>query len=1039
MQCKGKYRRQKELNHEADLWSGQSCGKLVIPTGGLPDMHSRGVMAMKNIMNGYRAWTRRQKTGFWVVMLVLFYTLTGFLIAPPILKSVLEKKLPEILHRSVAIETIRLNPYALSATIEGFKLTDREGGSFVAFDRFYVNLELISIFKQALIVQSLALEKPTVDFSRVDEQTFSFSDLLIAQEPTESAPTDAEPVLFSINNIEIKDGIIRFHDLPKQVNHEVADLQLAIPSISNLPIHVEITVQPQFAAVINGTPLDLGGGSKPFHESLATEFNVKMVGIDIPTYLAYIPNPTGLTVKSALLDLDTLVSYQLYPNQASRLAVTGAVALRQLDVVDAKGQSYLRLPAINLVLADSNLLNREIRLSELTVTAPQLDLQRQKNGDLLPLALLATSDGQTEAGAAVAEDEPEAGPPLRLTVDRVRLNQGAVKFTDQTLETPTGLKLQAITLAVDNLSTIPKTQSTLSLALQLNQAGQFSSQGSLVLDPLALKTSLSLDDLQLKDFQPYLSEQARVVLSGGSLAVKGDLEYSQADGAAAMINFTGAGSIDGLATADTVSGADLLNWQALEFKGIRFASQPTVLRLDEILLKDPYVKVLVNDDGTVNLATLAREQPEVAGAEATAATTAAAPENETAPAERPAISIAKVVLSNAQVEFQDRNIEPSYGLKLDQLNGSISGLSSDLEQRATVDFTGRVDQQSPLTISGTTNPLSAEPFADIKIDFRDFNLPPLSPYTGKYIGNRTSKGKLQLDLEYQIEGHMLKSSNKVLLDQFTLGQQVDSPDALSLPVGLAIALLKDRSGEINLDIPVAGDLDDPEFSVAGVVFQVIFNLIAKAATSPFALLGALIPEGEDVEHIPFDPGSAGLNEAALHKLDVVANVLHERPGLKMELAGGIDPGQDRQALARMRLQQLVKLEKIQSAGIKPKKDGKVPEVAVSETEYPEFLQRAYQKALKAAPKPQRDALAKTKSADAGEARTMMEEFLLATIQVSDEDLRLLAIDRSNRVLGHLVETGKVESSRLFAVEPRLDTAVADSGLTSQALVQLLIK
>lgn len=995
---------------------------------------------MKKFLESYRGGTRMQKISFWLATFVLFYALTGFLIAPPILKTVLEKKLPELLHRSVSIETIRLNPFALSATAEGFKLSDQEGdGAFVAFDRFYVNLEMVSVFKQALIVQSLALEKPTIDFSRIDEQTFSFSDLLIAREPKESAPTDAEPVLFSINNIEIKDGIIRFHDLPKQVNHEIVDLQLAIPSISNLPVHVEVRVQPRFSAVINGTPLNLGGGSKPFHESLATEFSVNMAGIDIPTYLAYIPNPTGLTVKSALLDLDTRISYQLYPNQASRLAVSGTMALRKLDVVDQQGQSYLRLPSLTLVLAESNLLNREIHLSELTITAPELDLQRMQNGDLLPLALLAPPAEQTDANPAVAGEEAEAGPPLRLTVDRLRLERGEVSFIDQALESPADLKLLAIALAADNLSTIPGTRSTLSLALQLNQTGQFSSQGSLVLDPLALKTSLSLDNLQLKDFQPYVSDQVRVVLSGGSLAVKGDLELSQADGAETMINFTGAGAIDGLATADTMGGADLLNWQALEFKGIRYASQPTALSLDEVLLKDLYVKLLVNDDGTFNLASLAREQPEAAGAEATAATTAAVPEGETAPTERPGISIAKVVLSNAQVEFQDRNIEPSYGLKLDQLNGSISGLSSDLEQRATVDFTGRVDQQSPLTISGTVNPLSAEPFADIKLDFRDFNLPPLSPYTGKYIGNKTSKGKLQLDLEYQIEGHMLQSSNKVLLDQFTLGQQVDSPDALSLPVGLAIALLKDRSGEINLDIPVAGDLDDPEFSVAGVVFQIIFNLIAKAATSPFALLGALIPEGVDIENIPFDPGSAGLNEAALSKLDVVANVLHERPGLKMELAGRFDPEQDRQALARARLQQLVKLEKIQSAGIKPDKDGKIPEVAVSEAEYPEFLQRAYQKALESASKEQRESLAKQKPASASEVQSMREQFLLGTISISDEDLRLLAIDRANQVLGHLVETGQVESARLFAVEPQLDTAAADSGQTSQALVQLLIK
>jgi uncharacterized protein involved in outer membrane biogenesis len=994
---------------------------------------------MKKILDRYRGWPRRQKIGFWLATLVLCYALTGFLVAPPILKAVLKNKLPELLQRSVAIETIRLNPFALSATVEGFKLADQEGGTFVAFERFYVNLELLSVFKQALIVQSLTLEKPTIDFSRIDAATFSFSDLLVAPEPTEPAPAAAEPALFSINNIEIKDGTVRFHDLPRQIDHEVADLQLAIPSISNLPTRVEITVQPQFAAVINGTPLDLGGGSKPFAESKATEVNVKMTGIDLSTYLAYIPNPTGLILKSALLDLDTRVAYRLYPNQVSRLAVTGTVVLRQLDIVDDQGQSYLRLPSMALVLSDSNLLNREIRLSELTISSPQLELQRRKNGELLPLVLLSPPAGQAETSPAVGDAAEVVGPPLRLTIERLRLNQGEVSFADQALETPASLRLQGITLAVDNLSTVPGTASTLSLTLQLNQAGRFSTQGSLVFDPLALKTSLSLDALQLKDFQAYLAEQARVVLASGSLTIKGDLSVSQPEGEAAVFSFAGASSIDDLATADKLSGADLLKWQALEFKGIRFDSQPTALSLDEILLKGAYVQVLINDDGTANLASLAKQQPESAAVKTATPETAAASKPAAAPAERPVITIGKVVLSNGKLEFQDRNIQPSYGLKLDQLQGSISGLSSDLEKRATVALSARVDQQAPLAISGTTNPLSVEPFADIKIAFKGFNLPPLSPYTGKYIGNKTGKGKLSLDLGYKIEGHKLESSNKVLLDQFTLGQPVESPDATGLPVSLAIALLKDRSGEINLDIPVAGDLDDPEFSVAGVVVQVIVNLIAKAATSPFALLGALIPEGEDIQHIPFDPGTAVANATTLDKLEVVANVLHERPGLKMEIAGHIDRSLDSAALAKSMLQQLVKLEKIKSTGVKPGKDGKTPEVAVSAEEYPGYLKNAYRLALKQATREQREAAAKLKPANAVEEQAQMEAFLLGNIQVADEELRLLAIERANTVLSQLVDVGKVEPDRLFVVEPELPAVEVEAATDPQTLVELSIK
>jgi len=984
---------------------------------------------MNNIMSRYRGWRPWQKTGFWLATLLFLYTLFGFLVAPPIVKAVLEKKLPEVLHRSVAIETLRLNPFALSATVEGFSLAHKEGdGALVAFDRLYANLEILSVFKQALILQSLALENPAVEFSRIDEQTFSFSDLLVAAETPEPEPKSAEPVLFSINNIEIKGGTIRFHDLQMQVNHEVADLQLAIPSISNLPTRVEITVQPQFAAVINGTPLDLGGGSKPFHESLATEFNVKMVGIDIPTYLAYIPNPTGLMIKSALLDLDTRVKYQLFPNQASRLAVTGTVALRDLEIIDDEGTSYLRLPAVTLVLADSNLLNREIRLAELNVAAPQLDLVRRPDGTILPLSLLSPEAAEQPVAAGAEEDVP--APALRLTIDRFRLTGGDVELSDRALANPARLQASEIALAADNLSTIPGTPGSVSLSLLLNRSGRLNGTGSLTLEPLALTSELQLEGLRLKDFQPYASEQARVVLANGRLNLQGNLGFKTSADVGPDLVFSGNSSIDDLATADAVTGADLVKWKAIEFRGIRFGSRPITLAMDEIRLKDPYVQVLIDDDGRANLAMLAKGKED-----------ATAPEpaiDESAPqtSARPQITIGKVVLSNGQIEFQDRNIKPSYGLKLDQLQGSIRGLSSDLEKRASVDISARVDQQAPLTITGTTNPLSAEPFADLKVDFKGFNLPPLSPYTGRYVGYKTGKGKLHLDLEYLIEGSRLESSNRIFLDQFTLGQPVDSPDAISAPVGLAVALLKNRSGEISLDIPVAGDLADPEFSVAGVVVQVIFNLITKAATSPFALLGALIPEGVDIQHIPFEPGGSQATEEIIEKLAVVANVLHERPGLKMEIAGQVDGHRDSEALARSRMLQLVKLGKMKATGAK-KKDNSETNISLSEAEYPVYLKQAYMQALKNGSKAQREAASQVKPADAAAERAMMEKFLLETIEIGAEDLRLLAIDRANTVESQLVASGQVEPERLFVVEPQVAAAGEDAG--GQAQVELSIR
>ncbi|ALC15238.1 hypothetical protein DSOUD_0444 [Desulfuromonas soudanensis] len=990
---------------------------------------------MKNTLAKLRELPPLQKAALWLGIAVLVYTLIGFLVAPLILKAVLEKKLPQALNRPVTIETVRLNPFALSLTIEGFALAEKDGPDpFVFFDRLYVNLESFSLFKKGLILQSISLKGPAIHVRRLDEKTFSFSDLLAGPAGEEPAEEKSGPFLFSINNIEIENGSIRYEDLPKGASHTIDAFTLAIPSISNLPSRVQASVQPHFSAVINGTPISLAGGSKPFAETRATEVDLKMSGINIPEYLAYIPNPTGLTVKSALLDIDTRLSYLLMPDEAARLALTGTLTLRAVEVIDGKGESYLRFPSLTVVLADSDLLKKEIRLAELTLDSPQLDLTRLPDGSILPLALLSPSDGGAPEAPADREEAPSpSDDPVSVTIDRFRLDNGAVTWTDQALENPARVRLDAIALTAAPLSTVPGTENAVTGSLRLNQTGSLKTDGILVLDPLALNTSVTVEGVQLKDFQPYLSEEARIVLAGGTLGLQGDLAVKEDAAGQPGLHFAGQSSVAGLATTDTLSGEDLVKWKDLQVREIAFSSSPFELTIAEIRLENPYVKVLINDDGTVNISHIARTDGRKD------APSTAPLGKETPPGAEAKIAIQKVTLRNGKVLFLDRSIKPAYGANLDQLNGAITGLSSRAGTLATVKVDARIDKQAPLAISGEVNPLSEVPFADIKIDFKDFNLSPLSPYTGKYVGYKTDKGKLNLDLRYQLKGNRLESSNNVFLDQFTLGEGVESPDATSLPVSLALALLKNRQGEISLDIPVTGDLNDPEFSVGGVVIQVLVNLVTKAATSPFALLGSLIPEGEDLQHIPFEPGRAQLTAETTGKLSAVANVLHERPGLRMDISGGAASVLDRRALARIRMDKLVKLEKLKGTGGKKGEDVDLQGIEVNVEEYPRYLKQAYSKALKAAEDEGRKEPLPGSPENEGEAVSRMEAFLLQGIKIEEEELRLLALDRANTVLGYLIEPGKVEPGRLFVIEPHLARPEEEGAQESQTQVELLLK
>jgi len=984
---------------------------------------------MKMLLQRYRALDRLHKLAVWAVSGLILYTLIGFLVLPPIVRMLLVNKLTEQLHRPVALESLRLNPYTLSTTLNKFSIERKDGSAALfSFERLYINFEVLSLFKQALVIKSLAIDGPSFDLTRIEGEQFNFSDLLVGSDgapATNDTGEEPRPLLFSLNNIEITQGRIRFVDQPKETTHLVSELTVAIPSVSNLPVDIQTNVEPRFSALVNDTRLDLTGGSKPFAESKATELVIKMAGIDIPEYLAYIPNPTGLILVSALLDLDTRLAYQLVDDGTSRLSLTGNIGLRDVEVIDRHGQSYLRLPAVVLVFADSNLLEREVRLAEVRIESPGVELVRTPGGELLPMALLPTSE-DTAAAATSNTEEAAPGAPLNLKIDQLRLNGGSFTFDDRYLSEPSRLVIDNIDVAAEGLTTLPEQAGTFSVGMLFNRSGELQGSGNLTLSPLSLGAQVTLQKLALNSLRSYVAEQARVLIGGGEFSLNGELSYGENGAGTSVLDWRGDAGLVRLAALDARSGGELFKCRELALKGIHYASSPPALSLQEVAVRSPELRVLVLDDGRVNLATLAKKK-DVPAENAT-------PVDETANGETLSVTVNRVRLSQGVIRFQDRHIVPSYGFKVDQLNGEIRGLSSDMESRASVEVNARVDEQAPLLITGEVNPLSRETFADIGISFKDFNLPPLSPYSGKYAGYKTDKGKLQLDLSYRIEGRHLESSNKVFLDQFTLGEAVDSPDATSLPVSLAIALLKNRAGEIHLDIPVEGQLDDPEFSVAGVVLQVIVNLVTKAATSPFALLGALIPEGVDIEYIPFDAGSAELNDEALSKLEVVTNVLQDRPGVNMDLVGHVVPEQDREALMRAQLNQMLIFEKMRKVGAPP--DG-AAEVVVTPEEYPDYLERAYQKALKEAPRAVRKAQAKLETADAAAEKVKMESFLLGTITVGESDLRLLALERANRVLAYLGEAGEIDNERLFVVEPKLVAEGQDG--QEQSAVQLVIR
>ena len=402
---------------------------------------------------------------------------------------------------------------------------------------------------------------------------------------------------------------------------------------------------------------------------------------------------------------------------------------------------------------------------------------------------------------------------------------------------------------------------------------------------------LALDKLNLRPLAPYLEPHLNIFVLGSKLGLAGTVRLRSTKDELPEVRFQGDAWLDEFSTAEGIATEGLLRWNSLRLSGIEANLNPPVVSVTKARLEDVFARLIIETNRTLNLMSALRR----GGTNAAAAL----PLTNLAAAVRPKVSLASVVISNANVHFIDRSLQPNVNITLEQLSGTLSGLSSDDPQRADLHLQGTVDKTARAEITGKINPWNSKQPMDLTLSLKEMDLLPGDPYSGKYLGYRLKKGKLSAQLSYQVAERKLKSENRLILDQLTLGQKVESPDATKLPVRLAIALLKDRDGKIALEIPVNGSLDDPQFNLGKVVYRAIETVLTRIVTSPFSALAALFGgKGEELSFQEFQPGSTNLLPAAIAKLDVLANGLYERPELQLEIEGSADPQTDLEALRR---------------------------------------------------------------------------------------------------------------------------------------------
>lgn len=580
----------------------------------------------------------------------------------------------------------------------------------------------------------------------------------------------------------------------------------------------------------------------------------------------------------------------------------GALTLSDL-ALSSGGQAPFKLALLGFTDGTFDLAARRAGVGRLYAQDAQMQVTRDRAGKFNVAALLPRIDASARQAMAPAAS---AGKPWVALAHSVELSKFGAELVDQ----GTGVKVHVVDLAakLEDASSDLKQPVKFNASLSLREGGQFSAQGSVIPVSGALQADVRVKQLALAPLQPLLARYVKLKIAGGNSSAQGRLSIGAAGAKGANLRYVGGVNIAGL-VLNEADGDLFAAWKNVSADKLTASLGPNRLEIPELRVVEANAKLIIENDRSFNAARLLVQQP-AAGAKAVSRPAAAAP---TADEPFP-VRIRRVRLQNAKLDFTDLSLRPQFAAKMYELNGVVNALSSSRTSRSQVELDGRVDEFGLVRIRGELNPFAPSNNTDVNLVFRNVDMVAGSPYTMKFAGYKIAEGKLSVDLQYQVRNGQLEGTNQIVIDKLTLGERVDSPDALKLPLEFAIAILKDSDGRIELGLPISGNLNDPQFSYGAIFWKAIGNLLTSIVTAPFRALGRLLGggSGEKLEAIDFDPGSDRLLPPEREKLKQVAQLLAKRTQLKLSVPGQYSEVADGAALRS----RAARIEIARRAGIK---------------------------------------------------------------------------------------------------------------------------
>ena len=978
-----------------------------------------------------------------LALLIAGYAAAGFIAVPHYARQAVVDLVRTHYGRTLRVGEIRFNPFTFTLVVTGVALPDADGQTLLAFGSLRVNVRLLaSLWRLGPSFHEIRLEQPYVRAVLRPDGALNLADLGkgFGSEPAKPAQK-SKPLRLYIQSLAIVSGTVIFEDRTrttpfraefKPIGFELRDFSTTADTGNAYALN---------AASPEGERLLWKGTLRLAPLSSHGEFQI--ADLKARTLWSYLRDSVPFEIGSGVIGVKG--DYDL-PSAGGAPALklnVQEVAVSDLGLKPQGGtQDYVDVARIEVKDTRLDLGRHAVDVAKVQLTDADVKVWLSEQGRLNLLELAGGHSSAPQpgadptAGAAPSASAPSSGgsstAAWKVSVPDIALEGCKVSAEDRQLRPAAALSLDPLNVHVGGFNTSPDDTLEITADSKVNASGTISARARITPRSGEVTAHVETHDLGLTMLQPYIARYTSMTLLAGALGTKLDFER-HADGGLAL---TGDTHISNLRTVDNALKQDFITWRELRIADLRYRSAPASLRIGSVTALEPYVRMIIAPDRTVNVTAILTPPgaapkaaegaappappPAKKAAARGAAPTAAAAGSAAVPLP---MAIGAVRFVNGSANYADLWIKPSFAVGIQTLSGAVTGLSSEPQSRAKVELNGKVERYSPVHIGGEVNLLSAALYTDIKMSFKDLDLTIVNPYSGHFAGYNIDKGKLSVDVSYKIEQRKLAAEQHFVVDQLQLGDTVDSPDAMHLPLKLAVALLKDRHGVIDVDLPMSGSLDDPQFRLGPLIWKAFVNLIVKAATAPFALLGHLFGGGEHMNIIEFAAGSAELEKPARDQLAALVKALVERPQLKLDVPLVFSPALDRPQLAAARLQQEL-LARVAATPQGQKHPQTAGELALADPEqHLQLLIGQYQADLgkEAALPPAAQAVQAARAAKSKETPPLdpaiadLNAALINHIAVPDTELAALGKQRAQAIQAALLSDGQIEPARVFIV------------------------